>query len=183
MAEDYGDLVTVRHKPTGTDLAFNLVTAAEVIDPVDPAEKRVPFPEDFIRWIQADPDFAAGAPTPVTVAGYPGVQIDVTPAGTSSTAHKKPFLRLKSSGWNLVTDPEKWRFIMLDDVEGERMLILQISPADSFEQGAELAEELLKALNIVPLGKFPQKGRCDADWYRAARAGHCAVIVDITSLS
>lgn len=150
MTEDYGDLVTLRHKPTGTDLAFNLVTEAEVIDPVDPAEKRVPFPEDFISWIQTDPDFAVGEPTPVTVAGYRGVQIDVTPIWTSSTVHKKPFLRLKSSGWNLVTDPEKWRFIMLNDVEGERMLILQISPPDTFEHGTELAEEVLKTLTVTP---------------------------------
>ncbi len=149
MVDDNADLVTMRHERSATDLAFNLVTTAEVMDPVDPALKWVPFPEDFISWIQADPDFTAGAPTTVTVGGYPGVQIDVTPVWTSSTAHKKPLLRLKSSGWNLVTDPEKWRFIMLDDVEGERILILQISPPDAFAQGAEVAQEVLRTVKIA----------------------------------
>lgn len=150
LIEDYVDLVTVRHHPTATELAFNMVTTAEVTDPVNPTEKPVPFPEDFIRWIQEDPDFATGEPTPVTVAGYPGVQIDGTPTWTSSTAHKKPFLRLKSSGWNLVTDPEKWRFVMLNNVAGERLLILQISSREDFDQGAEAAEAVLKTLKIIP---------------------------------
>ena len=170
IAEDYGDLVTVRHKPTATDLAFNLVTTAEVADPLDPEGKRVPFPEDFMSWIQGHPDFAAGAPAPVTVAGYPGVRVDVTPIWTSNTAHKKAFLRLKSTGWNLVTDPEKWRFIMLDDVEGERVLVLQISPADAFDQGTRVAQELLKTLNIAPnQASSHAKVDTSGEWYRLSR--------------
>lgn len=150
VTEDYSDIVTVRHQPTATEISFNLVTTAEVSDPFSPDGKRIPFPEDFTRWIQEDPDFAVEAPMPVTVAGYSGVQIDVTPTWTSSTAHTKPFLHLKSLDWNLVTDPEKWRFIMLDDVEGERVLVLQILPPDAFEQGTEVAQELLNTLYIAP---------------------------------
>lgn len=153
VLEDYSDVVTFRHKLKRTELSFNLVNAAKVTDPVDPAGKRVPFPEDFISWLQADPDFVTAAPVAVTIAGYPGTQIDATSIWTSSTAYKKPFLHLASTGWNLVTDPEKWRFIMLDDVNGERMLIMQIALLDDFELATELGQEIIKTMTVAPAAK------------------------------
>jgi hypothetical protein len=153
VLEEYSDLVTLKYQPEGWELAFNLVTTAEVTDPVDPTGKRIPFPEDFISWIQANPDFVAAEPTAVTVAGYPGVQMDATPTWTSNTASKKPFLHLASIGWNLVPEPEKWRFILLDDVNGERLLILQITAPDDFDRATELAKEVIERVTVTPMSR------------------------------
>lgn len=150
--EEYTDLVTFQNQSDGWQLAFNLVTQAEVTDPVDPKGKRVAFPADFVAWLQANPDFTTGEPTAVTVAGYPGIQIDATPIWRSTTAHTKPFLHLPSKiGWNLVTDPEQWRFILLDDVNGERVLILMITPPHVFDQATQEAQALLTTVAIAPL--------------------------------
>jgi virginiamycin B lyase len=150
IVEEYSDLVTLKHKTEGWELAFNLVTAAEVTDPVDPTGKRLPFPADFISWIQANPDFVAVEPTAVTVGGYPGIQLDATPTWTSTTASKKPFLHLRSIGWNLIPEPEKWRFILLDDVKGERVLILLITPPDAFDRAVKLTQEVFQTVAFRP---------------------------------
>jgi hypothetical protein len=125
VSEDYPDLVTLERTNADIPVSFNIVTQANLADPV--SGELTPFPQDFIAWLRSDPDFRVGEPVPTSVAGVQGMQIDATPTWTSTTATKKPFLMLSTSGWNIVTKPEKWRFILLDNVNGERLLILLIA--------------------------------------------------------
>jgi len=46
-------------------IVFNSVTAAQLVDPV--GGNLMPFPDDFISWIQSNPDFKTSEPTQVTV--------------------------------------------------------------------------------------------------------------------
>lgn len=119
----------------GFGLSFYVVTDAKLIDPMD--GHLVPFPEDFLSWIKSDPDFDAVISTPVTIAGIEGLQIDATPVWKSTTEKLKAFLSLSGDislnlshgqpdGENIVTDPEQWQFILLDNVNGERVLIILI---------------------------------------------------------
>jgi hypothetical protein len=140
IADDYTDLVTVQATKADWNVGFNIVTNATVADPVTGA--RNPFPEDFASWIKSDKDFKAGTPTDVTVAGIKGLQIDATPVSTS----KKDFLYNSANQWNIVPRPEGWRFILLNDVNGERLLILIIAPADEFKVAVEQAQPILDSV-------------------------------------
>ena len=116
-------------------LSFYIVTTAKLADPID--GNLIPFPEDFLSWIKSNPDFDAVESTPVTVAGIEGLQIDATPVWKPvDDAHLKLFLSLSGNkygntegqpdGENIVTDSEQWRFILLNNVNGERLLIILI---------------------------------------------------------
>jgi hypothetical protein len=143
VSEDYTDLVTIETSQHDWPVSFNIVTQAQLADPAD--GHLIPFPEDFATWIMSDPDFKVGEPQPVMVAGVKGLQIDATPVWSSTTTNKKPFLALRSSGWNIITKPERWRFIMLN-VNGERLLILLIAPADEFDTAAQKAQGILDSV-------------------------------------
>ncbi len=104
------------------DIGFNIVTTARLADPVD--GRYIPFPDDFVSWIKSNPDFTTGEPTQVTVGGISGVQIDAMPIWESTTTDKKTFLNVIDTRWNIVVNDGEWRFILLDNVNGERMLIM-----------------------------------------------------------
>ena len=109
-------------------------------------------PQDFAAWIKADPDFAVGEQRRVTIVGVEGLQIDATPTWRSTTAMKEELSRVNDQvTWNLVTSPEKWRFIMLDNVNGQRVLILMISPSDKFDDAMQKAREILDAAMLGTL--------------------------------
>jgi hypothetical protein len=144
ISDDYIDLVTVDSTAQDFGVAFNIVTNAELADPTD--GHLVPFPEDFVGWIKSDPDFNLGDQKQVTVSGINGLQIDATPIWKSTTTNKKLFLMLRLNGWNIVTKPERWRFIVLDDVNGERLLILLIAPADQFNDAVQQAQAILDSV-------------------------------------
>ncbi len=139
-------------------LSFYVVTDAKLTDPID--AHLIPFPEDFLSWIKSDPDFNVVESTPVTVAGIAGVQIDATPIWKSTT-HLKLFLSLSGDitrnlegqpdGENIVTDPEQWRFILLDNVNGERLLIILIDGnGHNFDDAVAQSQQVL---DTVVFGK------------------------------
>jgi len=143
----------------GFGLSFYVATDAKLIDPID--GHLIPFPEDFLSWIKSDPDFDAIKSTPVIVAGIEGLQIDATPVWKSTTAKLKAFLSLSGDislnlshgqpdGENIVTDPEDWRFILLDNVNGERMLIILINQkGHSFEDAIGQSQKVLDTVRFV----------------------------------
>lgn len=147
VSEDFTDLVTLESSQQDWSVSFNLVTDAKIADPAN--EHHIPFPEDFPDWIQADPDFDVDQPTQVMVAGVHGIQMDATPVWKSTTTNKKPFLVLRLSGWNIVTKPERWRFVYIDNASGERLLILLIAPADQFDTAVEQAQAVLNTVEFT----------------------------------
>jgi len=134
-------------------LSFYIVTTAKLADPLD--GNLIPFPEDFLSWIKSNPDFNAVESTSVTVGGIEGLQIDATPVWKPADgAHLKLFLSLSGNkygntegqpdGENIVTDPEQWRFILLNNVSGERLLIILIDGnGHNFEDAVEQSQKVL----------------------------------------
>ena len=122
-------------------IVFNSVTAAQLVDPV--GGNLMPFPDDFIAWIQSNPDFKTSEPTQVTVGGISGVQIDATP---NTNISKKEF----GLTWNILTSDGDWRFILLDNVNGEHVLIFMIAPTGkTFSELPELQQEIQHILDSV----------------------------------
>lgn len=140
-------------------LAFYNVTTAELADPKD--GHLIPFPEDFLAWLKSNPDFDAVNSTPVTVAGIEGLQIDATPVWKSTTSKFKLFLSLSGDvtrnlegqpdGENIVTDREQWRFILLNNVNGQRVLVLLINGGGHDFQDAVTQSQ--KVLDTVVFSK------------------------------
>jgi hypothetical protein len=127
VLDDYPDLVTVEKKQEGWQLGFNIVTHAKLADPDD--GHLVPFPDDFMSWIKSDPSLVVGEPTEVMVGGMKGTQIDIKSTRTTT----KDFLYLPSGiTWNIMRDPFG-RFILLNDVNGERMFIWLVLTVDAGE--------------------------------------------------
>ena len=134
-------------------LSFYIVTTAKLADPMD--GNLFPFPEDFLSWMRSNPDFDAVESTQVTVAGIEGLQIDATPVWKPADgAHLKLFLSLSGNkygntegqpdGENIVTDPEQWRFILLNNVNGERLLIILIDGnGHNFDDAVEQSQKIL----------------------------------------
>ncbi len=140
VIDDYSDLVTVVGKENDWNVAFNIVTHARVADPVSGAQ--VPFPDDFAAWIKSNSDFKAGEPIETTIAGIKGLQIDAVPMPSK----QKDFLYMSRTKWNIIPSTEQWRFILLNDVNGERLLILLIAPASQFTDAVAQSQPILDSV-------------------------------------
>ncbi len=140
LLDEYSDLFTLKIKGTGFswELGFNLVTDAQIADPNSSATIR--WPDDFAAYLQSNQYFEAGQPMPVTVGGVKGIQID---ALVKNIGQKRTFIALKSTDWLYLDVTEKWRFIMLDDINGQRLLITMNAPPDGFSKAAELEQKVL----------------------------------------
>ena len=148
VEDDYPELLTISRKGNGFSVAFNIVNDASLFDPLTGGA--IPFPRDFATWLRTTRTSTRSRCSPVKVAGIDGLQIDATPIWRSTTARIKRFLAVNSRvTWNLVTLPEKWRFIVLDNVEGQRVLILMIAPApDKFDAALPEARQILDKVRI-----------------------------------
>lgn|GEM_PF-1470904 len=147
VSDDFTDLVTMDSSQGNWGVSFNLVSDAELADPTN--EQLIPFPEDFVSWIQSNPDFQVEQPIKVTVGGIDGIQVDATPVWQSTTTNKKQFLALRFENWNIVTSPERWRFIYLNDVNGKQLLIMLIAAADQFNLATEQAQNILNTVEFT----------------------------------
>ena len=147
VSDDFVDLVTIDSSRGGWGVSFNLVTDAKLADPAD--ERHIPFPEDFVSWIQSNQDFEVGQPTKVTIGGIDGTQIDATPVWQSDSTNKKQFLVLRSVNWNIVTSPERWRFIYFPNVNGDRLLVMLIAAADQFDTATEQVQAVLNTVEFT----------------------------------
>lgn len=124
----------------GWELAFNLVTNAKIADPNSAAT--IPWPKDFVAYLRSNPYIEAGEPKPVTFAGFDGIQID---AHAKYTGDKRTFIDLASSDWLYLDMEEMWRFIILDNVNGERLLITMTvnPPLNELPMFADAAQKVL----------------------------------------
>jgi hypothetical protein len=133
----------------GWQLAINLVDGATIADPNSAAE--IPWPQDLAAYLKSNPYIEAGEPEPITFGGFDGIQID---AYAKYTGEKRSFIRLAGAaeGWLYLDAEEMWRFIVLGNVNGERLVISMIAspPIDEF---ATFADEAQKVLDTVTFSK------------------------------
>ena len=172
VIDDFTDLVTVAGTQKDWNAGFNIVTNAKLADPVSGAQ--IPFPVDFASWIKSNPDFKTDEPIEITVGGIKGQQIDATPMPPK----QKDFLYMSGTKWNIIPSAEQWRFILLNDVNGERLLIFLIAPADQFKDAVQQSQSILdsvafttttsdQALTTFSSSKFeiPMTMTYGSDWY------------------
>ena len=139
ILDDFTDLVTVASKQKDWELGFNIVTNAKLVDPIN--GNQIPFPEDFVSWVKSNPNFKADEPTEVTVAGIKGLQIVATVTATKQTS----FLYMSGTKWNMLPS-EMWRFILLNDVNGERVLITLVAAPDQFKDFVQQSQSILDSV-------------------------------------
>ena len=107
----------------GYDGYFSFVDpkTAKVAGPAAPYSI-VPFPADFGNWIQAHGLIQVVKTKSVIVGGLPGTQIDAD--ATAACGEKINWFLVGTGGWNCSFVDGHYRFIYMDDVNGERLLIM-----------------------------------------------------------
>ncbi len=131
VLETYKDVFTLRGH--NVDLAFIYVRYIKIAGPdasADAPLSEVPFPDDFVTWIQSHGLFQVVKTQPVVVGGFQGIQINTN--GTSACGADRVWIFLRDTGWRC-RPGEDIRFILLNDVFGEGVLIMTEGPASTEE--------------------------------------------------
>jgi hypothetical protein len=113
-------------------------------------------PEDMVAWLQKHPYLQTDDPQPATVGGVKGVRLDAVVASVPPTECGGNCLGLFTASdsqgglegsydW-VVYEKEKLRFIVLEDVGGERVTIVAEAPAEEFEEFAPKAQRVLDSV-------------------------------------
>jgi hypothetical protein len=142
----------------GQTAGMNFLNAQEVYKPTKTGGANiVDTPKDMVGWQQKHPYLQTSKPEPVRVGGVKGLQFEVVvgdlPKGynpTCSTIVGNPncvdLFRL-STGWPIyVTEGEKVRVTVLEEVKGETVLIGFGSPATEFDEFAAHAQKVVDSV-------------------------------------
>jgi hypothetical protein len=113
--------ITLNYKDYDGDFLFIDPKSAKVAGPAAPYSI-VPFPADFGNWIQAHGLIQVVKTKSVIVGGLPGTQIDAD--ATAACGEKTNWFLVGTGGWNCSFVDGHYRFIYMDVVNGERLLIM-----------------------------------------------------------
>ena len=143
VREDFADEIELvgGTQAYGVELAFILVKDAKIADPASTAT--MPWPEDFVAYLHSNQYLEVGEPMPITVGGVNGVQIDES---NKNIGQKRTFIALKSTDWLYLDYDQSWRFIILDDVNGQRLLIGTTAASEGFSVATELAQKVIDSV-------------------------------------
>jgi hypothetical protein len=142
----------------GQTAGLNFVNVQKVYKPTRTGSAIVvEAPKDMVGWQQQHPYLQTSKPEPVRVGGVKGVQFDVVlgdrpltyiPTCTSIVGNPNcvDLFKLSTGGQIFITEGEKARAIVLEDVEGETVTIGFVSRASEF---GEFAPEAQKVLDSV----------------------------------
>jgi hypothetical protein len=119
---------------------LGFLNAEEVYKPNGSGGLKVaPAPKDMVAWVQTNPFLKTEKPNPVSVGGEKGVQIDALVA----EAPKEPacpgcpdlglVLERGGSTWGVYRG-EKVRFIVVEDVKGETVTIIEETTPEGFKE-------------------------------------------------
>jgi hypothetical protein len=123
IQDEYADVVTLVGP---AELAFIIVKDVKIADPMASFSK-VAFPDDFVGWIKSHGLFPTLDTHPVVVGGLKGIEINTQVTADCGT--KKDWLFLAQTGWNC-RKGEYYHFILLNDVYGQRVLIMNTGGDD-----------------------------------------------------
>ncbi len=114
--------VTLKYKDYDGEFVFINPNNTQIASPVAPYTV-IPFPDDFANWIQTHGLFQIVKTQSVLVSGLPGTQIDAD--ATAACGAKNEWFFVGQGGWNCGAGGH-YRFVYLDDVNGERLLIMTV---------------------------------------------------------
>jgi len=143
------DVVALAEQNGPTLIGF--LNVEKVYDPSDPEGPLKPAPDDMVGWLQDHPRLDVEPPSRVSVGGISGQQFDAIASDPTNGGPKdlkycsEPcvplFLITNSNFW--VGKSEKYRFIVLDDVEGQEVTIFFGGPAVEFDEALPKAQKVL----------------------------------------
>ena len=124
----------------------------EVSDPRNP-DKLVPAPEDWFSWFQEHPHLEASEPQPTSVEGVEGRRFDMKVSSLPEDYYSEDCLGVGVPLWPL-PGGHHWctdkgftdRYIVLDGIEGETVLINVWSGSETFEKVLPEAKEVLQTV-------------------------------------
>jgi hypothetical protein len=131
-----------------------LISFANVQKVFDPSKLSdlipVPAPEDMVAWLQKHPYLETEEPEPVSVGGVKGTQIDAVvaddvPTGECGDNCLGLFSISREIDWG-VYEKERVRFVVLEDVGGERVIISAETLATDFEGFLPKAQKVLDSV-------------------------------------
>ena len=127
-------------------MSIGAVNVEEVLDPSDPYQ-RVTAPDDMAAWLQKHPGLDAEEPGRVSVGGISGQQFDAIASEPKDIEDCPepcvPLIGLSMGETFWLGESEKYRFIVLDDVEGETVTLIFGGPAVDFEEFLPEAQKVL----------------------------------------
>ena len=144
-AEERG-ILDMRQGVEGGVLSF--LNEQEVFDPSKPGElDNVPAPKNLITWLQRHPYLETEQPQPATIGGVKGMQLDAVvaddvPASECGDNCLGLFMITREIPW-VAYEKERVRFIVLEDVGGERVTIAVEALAVDFEEFLPKAQETI----------------------------------------
>jgi hypothetical protein len=137
----------------GETAGLGFVNVQEVYEPTATGTPNVvEAPEDMVGWFRQHPYLQTSKPKPVTVGGDKGIQFDVVvgdlPEDYSSVCGSDCVdLFRSSSGFKLgLGEDTKERDIVLEDVEGETVVIRFGSLAAEFDEFAPEAQKVIDSV-------------------------------------
>ena len=140
-------ILDMKQGAEGPVLSF--VNEQEVFDPSKPRDMvSVPSPKNLVTWLQRHPYLQTEQPQPATIGGVKGVQLDaavaddvpVTECGDNCLGL---FVVTLEIAW-VAYEKEKVRFIVLEDVGGERVTVAVSAPsAVDFEKFSPKAQKVI----------------------------------------
>ena len=142
-AEDSSEVV-LKYKDFDGEFLFINPKSTKVASPAAPYSG-IPFPDDFVNWIQTHGLFQVVKTQPVVVGGLPGTQIDAD--ATAACGAKTEWFLVGSGGWNC-GEGGHYRFTYLDDVHGERPLIMTVGyvSAEDFVSMTDASQKVLDSV-------------------------------------
>jgi hypothetical protein len=123
----------------------------KVFDPSKPSDLiAVSAPEDMAAWLRKHPYLETEGPEPASVGGVKGARIDAVvaddvPASECGDNCLGLFMIGPDIDW-VVYEKERVRFVVLEDVGGERVIIVAETRAADFEGFLPKAQEVLKTV-------------------------------------
>ena len=144
-AEERG-ILDMRQGAEGPVLSF--VNEQKVFDPSNPGEMdSVPAPKNLVTWLQRHPYLEIEQPEPATIGGAKGVQLDAVvaedvPSSECGNNCLGLFMVTLEIPW-VVYEKEKVRFIVLEDVGGQRVTIAAEALAADFEEFLPKAQKVI----------------------------------------
>jgi hypothetical protein len=130
-------------------LSVGAVNVGQVFDPSKPGET-VAAPDDMASWLQEHPHLDTEQPGRVSVGGVSGQQFDAIASEPKDVEFCPepcvPLFALSGGETFWLGKSEKYRFIVLDDVEGETVTIIVGGPAVEFEEFLPEAQKVLDTI-------------------------------------
>jgi hypothetical protein len=136
-----GGGVDVAGIPIGNGDGVIVITAPTSVDPPTPGEVGAPVPADLLAWLVADPQLTLTAgPTPVTIGGIAGSEIEGALAATARLDPVDGFYR--PVDWLPLLPRHHVRIAVLQ-VGGQQVLVVTVANADVFETFRTVADGVI----------------------------------------